>query len=678
MPTSITAFSYASAALAFLLFSVLVLTGWRQRPDQRPHQRVLATASLLTVLWGAVMASATVVPWASWVLHGAEWLRNAAWTGVLLAMLGLWQRSARTFQASVAVYGAMLLASLLAQQLPSGLAFHVLAIGRLGMAVLGMLLVEQLYRDRSVQVRWAMKFICLGLGALFAYDFYLYSDMLLLRELDPELWAARGLVNALIVPLLAISLLRRASWPAQLAVSRRVAFHSAALLGSAVYLLAMSMAAYYLRFVGGSWGGLMQLAFLFGATFVLAGVLFSGSFRAWLKVFISKHFYRYNYDYREEWLAFTRTLSATGPNLGERTISALAELVESQGGALWIRREQRFEPLASWHMQAQQASEPADSAFCQLMESKQWLVEVAAHDLHDPEVPLPAWLQAFPKAWLVVPLLLQGRLAGFVVLMASRSEVKLNWEVLDLLKIAGTQAASYLAQQEADNALMLARQFDSFNRLSTFVVHDLKNLVAQLSLMTANAEKHADNPEFQRDMMETVTLSVQKMKLMLQKLSRTASPERAAPQDLGQLLAQAVALKAAFEPTPSLQLAEAGLKVLAEGERLERVLGHLIQNAIEATPRDGKVCVRLARDGDTVLVEVADTGAGMSQEFIRERLFKPFDSTKSAGMGIGAFESREYIHQLGGTLQVRSAPEQGTTFTVSLPLYRQQTIEQAA
>jgi putative PEP-CTERM system histidine kinase len=678
MPTSITAFSYASAALAFLLFSVLVLTGWRQRPDQRPHQRMLATASLLTVLWGVVMASATAVPWAPWVLHGAEWLRNAAWTAVLLAMLGLWQRSARTCQASVAVYGAMLLAGLLAQQLPPGLAFHALAIGRLGMAVLGMLLVEQLYRDRSVQVRWAMKFICLGLGALFAYDFYLYSDMLLLRELDPELWAARGLLNALIVPLLAISVLRRASWPSQLAVSRRIAFHSAALLGSAVYLLAMSMAAYYLRFVGGSWGGLMQLAFLFGASFLLLGVLFSGSFRAWLKVFISKHFYRYNYDYREEWLGFTRTLSATGPNLGERTISALAELVESQGGALWIRREQRFEPLASWHVQAQQASEPADSAFCQLMESKQWLVEVGAHHVHNPEVPLPDWLLAFSKAWLVVPLLLQGRLAGFVVLMASRSEVKLNWEVLDLLKIAGSQAASYLAQQEADNALMLAHQFDSFNRLSTFVVHDLKNLVAQLSLMTANAEKHADNPEFQRDMMETVTLSVQKMKLMLQKLSRTATPERAVPQDLGPLLAQAVALKAAFEPKPTLQLDDAGLRVLAEGERLERVLGHLIQNAIEATPRDGKVGVRLARDGDNVLVEVADSGIGMSEEFIRERLFKPFDSTKSAGMGIGAFESREYIQQLGGTLQVRSTPTQGTTFTVSLPLYRQQTIEQAA
>jgi putative PEP-CTERM system histidine kinase len=175
-----------------------------------------------------------------------------------------------------------------------------------------------------------------------------------------------------------------------------------------------------------------------------------------------------------------------------------------------------------------------------------------------------------------------------------------------------------------------------------------------------------------------VDLSVQKMKLMLQKLSRTASPERASPLEIAPLLAQAVALKAAFEPRPLLEIGQPGLRVLAEAERLARVLGHLIQNAIEATPRDGRVTVRLSRAGEAVQVEVSDTGCGMSADFIRERLFKPFDSTKSAGMGIGAFESREYIHQLGGQLQVRSQPDQGTTFTVSLPLYRQQSIEQAA
>ncbi|MGO4381892.1 XrtA/PEP-CTERM system histidine kinase PrsK [Pseudoduganella sp. RAF19] len=683
MPTSTAAFSYASAALAFLFFCLLLLTAWRQRP----HSPVLAMASLTTVVWGAVMAWVGLEPQPALLVHGAELLRDGAWCATLLALLGhlrtgIGKHRSRTVTAIAAFFLLLFVGTLASPWMPHLVGFHFTVVGRLGLAVLGMLLVEQLYRNRGVQERWAIKFACLGIGAMFAYDFYMYSDTLLFRDLSEELWAARGVVNALTAPLIALSLARSESWPAQIAVSRRVLFHSAALVGSAIYLLAMSSAAYYLRYVGGSWGSLMQLVFLFGATILLVGILFSGTFRAWLKVFISKHFYRYNYDYREEWLAFTRTLSQQGPGLGERTITALGALVESPGGALWIRRDSgKFESIAHAHTMPQTACEPADSALCQFLEQKQWVVDLEEYERERTlygEMELPAWLHAFPRAWLVLPLLLQGRLFGFVVLQEARSPVTLNWEVRDLLKIAGTQAASYLAQQEADSALMLARQFDSFNRLSTFVVHDLKNLVAQLSLLTANAEKHRDNPEFQRDMMETVDLSVQKMKLMLQKLSRTASPERASPLEIGPLLAQAVALKAAFEPRPLLEIGQPGLKVLAEAERLERVLGHLIQNAIEATSREGRVTVRLSRVGEAVQVEVSDTGCGMSEDFIRERLFKPFDSTKSAGMGIGAFESREYIRELGGQLQVRSKVDQGTTFTVSLPLYRQQSIEQAA
>jgi putative PEP-CTERM system histidine kinase len=170
-------------------------------------------------------------------------------------------------------------------------------------------------------------------------------------------------------------------------------------------------------------------------------------------------------------------------------------------------------------------------------------------------------------------------------------------------------------------------------------------------------------------MLETVTYSVQKMKLLLQKLSRSASPEQTKPLAIDQVVRQAVALKTAFEPRPQLVVEKSGLQVLADRERLERVLGHLVQNAIEATPRDGTVSIRVALDAAGVLVEIADTGEGMSEEFIRERLFKPFESTKSAGMGIGVFESREYINELGGALELESTPGQGTTFRVILPLY---------
>jgi putative PEP-CTERM system histidine kinase len=365
-------------------------------------------------------------------------------------------------------------------------------------------------------------------------------------------------------------------------------------------------------------------------------------------------------------------------------VQAVAALVESPGGLMWIRRDSGlFEPAANWMLPPTTVGEPADSAFCGFLGAKQWVVDLQEYR-DSPEkydgVPMPAWLLDYPRGWLVVPLMMQGRLFGFMLLVQPRSPIKLNWEVIDLLKIAGNQAASYLAQYEAANALLVARQFESFNRMSTFVVHDLKNLVSQLSLLMSNAERHKHNPEFQNDMIETVNFSVQKMKLLLQKLSRSVTPENPAALSIERLLRQAVALKGAFEPQPVLTVADAGLTVRADWERLERVVGHLIQNAIEATGKDGRVDIELARRGGEVQIRISDSGEGMSEEFIRERLFKPFESTKSAGMGIGVFESQEYIQELGGALQVTSVPGHGSTFTIILPLLQQevQTINQAA
>lgn len=679
---SIATFSYATCAAAFLLLAVLLLTGWRRRP----HSTVLAAACLLSAAWGIVIAfqAAGHPALASWG-NTFGILRSAAWSAVLMVLIGNHRRegSRLPWQLSPALAAGGMIYLVFAAGTALGSwdigsstdgGFMLAVAARVGMAVLGMLLVEQLYRNKPAHERWAVKFACLGIGGMFAYDFYLYSDTMLFRQINTDIWSARGIVNALTAPLLAVSIARSASWSLELAVSRRVMFHSAALFGSAIYLLAMGSAGYYLRYFGGSWGTVMQVSFLFGALVLLAGILFSGTFRAWLKVFISKHFYSYNYDYREEWLRFTRTLSEHGPGLGERAIQAVAALVESPGGAVWIRREgDRCVPAASWHVAMPDASEALDAPFCSFLAEREWvfdLNEYAASPEKYDSVPLPDWLRAFPRGWLVVPLILQGKLFGFMVLQQPRSPIVLNWEVIDLLKIAGSQAASYLAQDDAANALMVARQFESFNRMSTFVVHDLKNLVSQLSLLTSNAEKHKDNPEFQRDMLETLDFSVQKMRLLLQKLGRSAAPEHPAPLPIDMVLRQAVAGKAAFEPKPVLDIAEPGLKVVADRERLERVLGHLIQNAIEATARDGRVGIRVAREGDAALVTITDTGEGMTEEFIRERLFKPFESTKSAGMGIGVFESREYISELGGKLDVTSSRPGGTTFTILLPLHK--------
>lgn len=680
--------SYFTATVAFLSLAALLLTRWRDRL----HGDILTVACLLSALWaGTIAYQVSYEHTFSLLTQLLEILRNAGWSLFLLKFLAPLHREggrffykASTSVATIAVFFLSLIIAKICTYFNVAFAFTFTTVlsgmvGYVAQAIIGMLLVEQLFRNTSGQDRWVIKFACFGMGGLFAYDFYLYSDALLFRGVNIEIWAARGLINAVTVPLLAVSAMRTAQSTAGIAVSRNILFHSAALFGSAIYLLAMAAAGYYLRYFGGNWGSVMQAVFLFGAVVLLTVILFSGAFRSSLKVFISKNFYRYNYDYREEWIRFTRALSEGGPDLGSRTVQTVAELVESPGGAVYICRDAATcELLAHWNLSLKSETESANRLFFQFLENKQWVVDLQDYSTNPDKydaVAIPRWLRESFKAWLVVPLILHGKLFGFIVLAQSRSRINLNWEVLDLLKIAGSQAASYLAQNEAATALMVARQFESFNRMSTFVVHDLKNLVSQLSLLVTNAEKHKHNPEFQQDMLETVDYSVQKMKLLLHKLSRGSAVESPASLHIDALLRQALATKSAFEPKPILQVLEPDMMVFANESRLERVIGHIIQNAIEATPKNGKVTIRLFKEENSAVIECEDSGHGMSEEFIRDRLFKPFESTKSAGMGIGVFETREYIQEIGGKLDVFSRISDGTTFRITLPLHTH--VEQA-
>lgn len=677
----IAALSYGCASIAFLALSLLLLSNWRTRRQAR----ALSLSCVVTGLWATGMAGLAIGGRsASIAVDFLEALRSGAWIVFLLLLLKLPAARLRGFiGALLGIFCIETLASALTSHgslgsigsngIHAGLAWITLISLRLMLAVFGILLVEQLYRHTAEHEHWGIKFACLGIGGLFAYDFYLYSDALLFHQTNVNIWAARGIVNALTVPLLAVSAARNPAWALGLSVSRQMMFRSAALVGCAIYLLAMASSAYYIRYFGDAWGPVMQLAFLFGAATLLASILFSGALRAKLKVLINKHFYKAVFDYREEWLRFTRKLSEDGPALGERTIQAVAELVQSPAGALWIRRDDgRCEPVANWNMAPQTGVAHIDDAFFSFLESTQWVINLP-DCIRYPEryanLILPEWLRNAPQLWLVLPLMLHGRLFGFVALVRPRASIGLNWEVTDLLKIAGSQAASYLAHRESANSLMVARQFESFNRMSTFIVHDLKNLVFQLSLLLNNAKKHKNNPDFQQDMLGTLDHSVKKMTLLLQKLSRADKPDIAASLQIAQLLAQTVASKATAKPAPMLEIDDHGLMVLANWTRLERVLGHLIQNAIEATEQDGQVVIRLLRRNQTVVVDISDNGEGMSDAFIRERLFKPFESTKVAGMGIGVFESREYIREVGGQLEVVSVLATGTTFSVILPLY---------
>lgn len=683
MTVSVGLLSYASAALAFALLTLLLLTNWRGGRRQRTW---LTVACATTAVWALVEAYFMSLHLVTWFGRTLEILRNAAWFTFLFSLLGLsWARgSGETGLRTLAIllYGicATLIIFNLAPHFLAGIGSQRWPLALLGgvvMAVAGLALVEQLFRNTRVQQRWAIKYLCFGVGGLFAYDFYLYADALLFNQLDYETWSARGFAYAFAAPLITIAAARNPQWSLDLFVSRRIVFHSVATIGAGVYLLVMAAAGYYIRYVGGSWGGVLQAAFLFGAVILMFAMLFSGSFRAHVKVFLNKNFFTYRYDYRDEWLRFTRTLSEGEPGvaLRERSIEAIANLADSPSGSLWLRQDGGdYAQVARWNVGRSNATLPAEAPLARFLEQRYWVVNLAEYrerpELYD-ELVMPPWLADMSKAWLIVPLILHERLQGFVILSESRGGTHFNWEVSDLLKTAGRQAASFLAQLEAAEALAVARQFESFNRMSAFVVHDLKNLVAQLSLLMSNAEKHRANPAFFEDMLETVGLSVEKMKRLLGQLRAGATHGLPGQMlELGTLLREAVAAKSQARPQPQLLGIGAHIFVSAHRERLQRVFGHVLQNAIEATPPSGSVSVRMAQRENDVVIDVIDTGCGMDAAFISSQLFRPFDSTKSTGMGIGAYECREYIREIGGKLEVVSQPGQGTTFSIVLPLAR--------
>jgi len=678
--------SYSSAALAFFVLVLLLLASWRGEAQGG----VLLFATLATFIWAAtlaVQAAYQIVPvalvWLVEVLHSLVWLVFL----MRLLVPAAEQRTTYTRSIKIVRTFVFILCALLVIPFDSlllfgvnipyfNLGFDLRFLGQVLLALSGVLLVEQLFRNTPVDERWGIKYLCLGLGGVFVYDFYLFSDALLFRRIDGDIWYARGAVNALIVPLLAVASARNPQWSVDLFVSRRMVFHTTSLFGAGIYMLLMAVAGYYIKLYGGEWGTILQITFVFAASIALLAIFFSGSLRSKVKVFLNKHFFNYRYDYREEWLRLINVLSGDEGNrpLQERAILALAGIVESPGGLLWLQEDSgSYSNVACWNLPE------VGAKGCSGLESlmaffirQQWVVNLEEY-AEDPsfynDLELPEWLLKLDRGWLLVPLSHDAKLQGFVLLATPRAKHTLNWENMDLLKTAGCQIASYLALNRAAIALAEAQQFEGFNRLSAFVIHDLKNLIAQLSLVTKNAVKHKNNPEFIDDAMHTIDNSVTKMSRLMAQM-RSAMPGDSRSQiELNEMLRELVVERSTQNPVPVFCGLEEKVIIHADRDRMGAVFGHVIQNAQDATPPDGSVEVRLRSESGQAVVEVCDTGLGMDETFIRERLFRPFDSTKGlTGMGIGAYECREFVNSIGGQVHVSSKPGEGTLFTMVLPL----------
>lgn len=677
-----------AAFFAHLLGAIActIAAGWLlQRGESARSDRGPVIAALgVTALWCVAAAAFG----AGAALTGLlETVRNLGWIFVLYRLFGNdgRDRSLAPIRPLVVALAFVecLQPALLLLDLRAGragavheLTFAVSAMFRVLVAVGALVLLHNLYAGASGPARQVMRWSAAALAAMWAYQLNYYTIAWFGGAASAELAALRGLVAALMALLLAVGANARTA-DLRLLPSRAVAFQSLSLLIIGGYLLAMTLIAQSLSVLGGDLARLSQVGFVCAAAVAALLWLPSKRLRAWLRVVLAKHLFQHRYDYRAEWLRFTGTIGRAGDkgaSLHERAIEALADITDSPGGLLLLPGEDATMKLAaSWQWPAIEVPGPAAAhTLSALIERTGVIVDLdearAGRDVAGELAHLPDWLMSDGRAWAAVPLIHFDRLTGLVVLARPALARRLDWEDFDLLKVAGRQLASYLAEQTGQQALMEAARFDEFNRRIAFVMHDIKNLASQLSLLARNAERHADNPEFRKDMLVTLTKSAEKLNALLRRLGRYGAGGAAArvPVDLPQL-ARAIAARYADGQRVELTRADPCI-VLADPDALEQALDHLLQNAFDASDPAMPVFLDVSCDGLQGRIEVVDSGYGMSPQFVREGLFKPFVSTKEGGFGIGAFEARELIRAMDGRLDVESREGLGTRFAIRLPL----------
>jgi len=673
-------YSYLSATIAYGFFAVLLMFSWRSSMQGKLLFIVIAISAVWAAVAAGIAANETGL---IFYYQLFELLRYMAWYVFLLKLFEMaasqgkgdasYKKIVRWMLPMSVGFAGLLLVNYwfsLSIQPVMGVA------GQVFLALIGLVIIEQLYRNTSARHRWATKYLFLGVGGIFAFDFYFYADALLFRSVDQNLWEARGIINFIAVPLLAISSARNKNWSLNIFVSREIVFNTTAIIGGGVYLLLMAGAGYYIKAFGGDWGRIGQAAFFALAVVLLAVILFSGHVRTQLKVFLAKHFYKNKYDYRVEWLRLTEKLSekVQRKTQFETVIKAFAHTVDARAGLLWLRDgRSSYKNVASWNAEQIDIEEPSDSSLIRFFEDTGYMINLMDFDEHADEyegLVLPEWLKLLDRPWQIIPLQGQYSLTGFIILANPLIARAINWEDRDLLKTAAKQVSNHLTVLMTSDALAEAKQFEVFTRLSAYMVHDLKNIASELEMVALNAKKHKSNPAFVDDAFETVENAAGDIKRLLEQLrNKRVQTENKINFELAELARDVVDSKQGQLPRPHLDVLCSKSFVTAEKDRLSNVLGHLIDNAQQATEDDGMVDVTISCNDSMYEIAIKDSGHGMDAAFIRDRLFKPFDTTKgNAGMGIGMHESRDYVRSIGGDIHVQSKRGKGSIISLRLPV----------
>ena len=546
-------------------------------------------------------------------------------------------------------------------------------------AIAALLQLERTFAASVGTVRWRIKFMIFGAGAILTARLFSGSQLLITRRLDPALdgFTAGALLAGTVLVLRALR--RGADRTLEVYPSQEVLRRSVTVLFAGVYLLFLGTAASTSLSLAGP-AGIAPIAFVLLAGLVaLAVATYSERVRWRLKRFVSRHFQRPLHDARAVWLRLTAATSRCSDpaSLGRAIADLSAKEFHALSVSVWLlepRREQ-LDLVASTAGSVERGTPAASPG-----------LPAAGIAAHFRSSPAAAELESAAGDWaerlraanppmfarrphrVAVPLVDHGELLGVVVLGDRVDGSPFLPGDLEILECVMTQGAASLQGIRLSQTLAEARQLEAFQGMAAFFIHDLKNASFLLSLMLQNFSTHFDNPAFRADALRSVSQASGHLNDLIRRLCGLREGLRIEPAEAD--LNEVVTLALREVPRPDTVTIQTQLgappRIRADRGQLRKVVTNLLLNATEAIAGDGRIRVATSAEDGWAVLTVGDNGCGMSERFLNESLFRPFRTTKPAGLGIGMFQSRSIIEAHGGRITVNSQPGEGTIFRVYL------------
>ncbi len=568
----------------------------------------------------------------------------------------------------------------------SGDVSPVLTIGRLEKAGAFLILVlsvallwrlENILRESEGGLRWRVKYAVLGIFIIGGEFIWEMGYRLAYLKVVPEQFAFNSLVLMSGVGFFVFAVVRHRLFEVEVYVSRYVVYKSVVFLGVGLYLIILGLITTVIKYTGISYSNLAWQAFLYFSILALAVVALSQDVRNKVRFFINTHFFANKYDYRKEWVEFSERLVDVQSE--KEILSKLEKMIYETMFINWVTiwlsdKDKVFKRVLPNDTPSESKQVDSDHLFIKLLRESSFLIRSQKYGyINDYGIlRLPDAVTSFIEKnniALAVPLVAKGEFLGFIGVGPELTKLDYGQDDIDLLKGLASQTATAINMIRLHDELIQNQKLHLFNQLSIFVMHDLKNAASLLSLILQNAPAHINDPDFQEDLLSTISSASKRLEKVMAKLRALKPPEEQElkPIDVNDVINKQV---------ENFQRLCTGIEIewrpgtevfcMANEELLRKVLENLFMNAKDALNEQGKIKIFVEELGKEVKISISDNGPGIPLDFLESKLFKPFQTTKKDGLGVGLWQVKNFVKAMKGKILVKTSPGRGTTFEIIL------------